>query len=205
MNRHATIPLGHIFGIPIDLDYSWFLIFALLTWTLAVGYYPDEYPGWPTAQYWLLGAVTAIMLFVSVVLHELGHSVVAMGYQVPVRRITLFIFGGIARIGAEPPSASAEFWIAIAGPAVSLALAILFGLLQPVATALPVALAFVTYMARINAALVLFNLIPGFPLDGGRVFRAIVWGITRNFRRATVVAGTVGRFLASCSLASASG
>ena len=141
MKRNATIPLGHIFGIPIDLDYSWFLIFVLLTWTLAVGYYPAEFPGWPVVQYWMLGAVTAIMLFASVLLHELGHSVVAMRYQIPVRRITLFIFGGIAQIGAEPPSPSAEFWIAIAGPAVSLTLAILFGLLQPVAAALPAVLA----------------------------------------------------------------
>jgi Zn-dependent protease/CBS domain-containing protein len=195
MKRNATIPLGHILGIPIDLDYSWFLIFVLLSWTLAVGYYPAEFPGWPTAQYWILGAVTAIMLFVSVLLHELGHSVVAMRYRIPVRRITLFIFGGIAQISAEPPSASAEFWIAIAGPAVSLTLAILFVLLQPLAAALPVALALVTYLAYINGALVLFNLIPGFPLDGGRVFRAIVWGITQNFRRATVIAGSLGRFI----------
>ena len=195
MNRNATIPLGHVFGILIDLDYSWFLIFVLLTWTLAVGYYPAAFPGWPVVQYWVLGAITAIMLFVSVLLHELGHSVVALRYQVPVRRITLFIFGGIAQIGAEPPSAIAEFWIAIAGPAVSLGLAILFGMLRPVVATLPAALAFVTYLAYINGALVLFNLIPGFPLDGGRVFRAIVWGVTNNFRRATVIAGTVGRFI----------
>ena len=135
------------------------------------------------------------MLFVSVVLHELGHSVVAMSYRVPVQRITLFIFGGIAQIGAEPPSAGAEFWIAIAGPAVSLMLAVLFGLMRPVATVLPAVLALVTYLAYINGALVVFNLIPGFPLDGGRVFRAIVWGITRDFRRATIIAGSVGRFI----------
>ena len=83
MNRHATIPLGRILGIPLDLDYSWFLIFGLLTWTLAVGYYPSEFPGWPAGEYWALGAVTAIMLFVSVLLHELGHSVVAIRYGVP--------------------------------------------------------------------------------------------------------------------------
>ena len=152
MNRNATIPLGRILGIPIDLDYSWFLIFVLLAWTLAVRYYPTEFPGWPSVQYWILGAVTAIMLFASVLLHELGHSVVAMRYGIPVRRITLFIFGGIAQIGAEPPSASAEFWIAIAGPAVSLALAILFRWLQPVATPLPAVFALVTYLAYINGA-----------------------------------------------------
>jgi len=120
---------------------------------------------------------------------------VAMRYRIPVRRITLFIFGGVAQIGAEPPSASAEFWIAIAGPAVSLTLAVLFGLLESVASTLPALLALVTYLAYINGALVLFNLIPGFPLDGGRVFRAVVWGATRDFRRATVIAGTLGRFI----------
>ena len=147
MNRRATIPLGHILGIPIDLDYSWFLIFVLLTWTLAVGYYPAEFPGWPVAQYWIVVAVTAIMLFVSVLLHEMRHSVVAMAYRIPVRRITLFIFGGIAQIGAEPPSPSAEFWIAVAGPAVSLTLAVLFGLLFSVTSFLPIAAALFIYLA----------------------------------------------------------
>jgi Zn-dependent protease/predicted transcriptional regulator len=193
--QHTSIPLGHILGIPIDLDYSWFLIFVLLTWTFAVGYYPAEFHNWPTAMYWALGAVTAVMLFVSVLLHELGHSVVAIHYQIPVRRITLFIFGGIAQIAAEPPSPSAEFLIAVAGPLVSLALMSLFMLLAPLSAPMPALWALFTYLAFINGALVVFNLIPGFPLDGGRVFRAIVWGITRNFRRATVIAGTLGRIV----------
>ena len=125
MTRH-NIPLGRILGIPIGLDYSWFLIFALLTWSLASSYYPAEFKNWPVLLYWFMGAVTAIMLFVSVLLHELGHSVVALRYKIPVRSITLFIFGGVAQIGAEPPSAAAEFVIAIAGPVVSLALAAVF-------------------------------------------------------------------------------
>jgi Zn-dependent protease/CBS domain-containing protein len=195
MNRN-TIPLGRILGIPIGLDYSWFLIFALLTWTLAASYYPAEFRNWPVAQYWIVGAVTAIMLFVSVLLHELGHSVVAMRYKIPVRSITLFIFGGVAQIGAEPPSALAEFWIALAGPATSFALAILFGLLQPMVGALAPLLALAKYLAYINGTLALFNLIPGFPLDGGRVFRAIVWGITHSLRRATLIAANLGRFIA---------
>ena len=112
-----NIPLGKIMGIPIGLDYSWFLIFALLTWMLGTSYYPAEFKYWPPLLYWLMGAVTAIMLFASVLLHELGHSVVALRYKIPVRNITLFIFGGVAHIGAEPPSATAEFRIAIAGPA----------------------------------------------------------------------------------------
>ncbi len=190
-----TISLGRIFGIPIGLDYSWFLVFALLTWTLAVSYFPAEFSNWPVVEYWLVGAVTAIMLFVSVLLHELGHSVVAMRYKVPVRSITLFIFGGVAQIGAEPPSALAEFWIAVAGPLVSFALAIIFGLLQAIVTPIAPLLALAKYLAYINGVLGLFNLIPGFPLDGGRVFRAIVWGITHNLRRATTIAGNVGRFI----------
>ncbi len=98
-----TVPLGRILGIPIGLDYSWFLVFALLTWLLASSYYPAEFKDWSPALYWLIGAITTIMLFVSVLLHELGHSVVALRYGVPVRSITLFIFGGVAQIGAEPP------------------------------------------------------------------------------------------------------
>ena len=195
MNRSA-IPLGHIFRIPIGLDYSWFLIFGLLTWSLATSYYPAEFKSWPVAQYWIVGAATTILMFVSVLLHELGHSVVAMRYKIPVRNITLFIFGGVAQIGAEPPSAIAEFWIAIAGPVTSFALALFFGLLQPVVGALAPVLALVKYLAYINGTLALFNLIPGFPLDGGRVFRAMVWGSTHSLRRATLVAANLGRFIA---------
>ena len=192
----STIPLGRILGIPIGLDYSWFLIFALLTWSLAASYYPAEFKNWPVAQYWIVGAATALLMFVSVLLHELGHSVVAMRYKIPVRSITLFIFGGVAQIGTEPPSAIAEFWIALAGPATSFALAILFGLLQPMVGALAPLVALAKYLAYINGSLALFNLIPGFPLDGGRVFRAIVWGITHSLRRATLVAANLGRFIA---------
>jgi Zn-dependent protease len=127
--NHRTISLGRIFGIPIGLDYSWFVIFVLLTWTMAVGYYPAQFKDWTVAQYWIAGAITSIMLFVSVLLHEMGHSVVAMHYKIPVRSITLFIFGGVSLIGAEPPSAAAGFWISIAGPAVSFILAAGFSLI----------------------------------------------------------------------------
>ena len=194
--KQQTILLGSIFNIPIGLDYSWFLIFILLTWSMASSYYPAEFKNWPAFQYWVIGAATAILLFVCVLLHELGHSVVALRYRVPVRSITLFIFGGVAQIAAEPPSAAAEFWIAIAGPIVSFALAGLFGLAQSAVSSLTPLLALMKYLAYINGILGLFNLIPGFPLDGGRVFRAVVWGITRNFRRATLVAATTGRIFA---------
>ena len=195
MNRSA-ISLGRILGIPIGLDYSWFLIFGLLTWSLATSYYPAEFKNWPVTQYWIVSAVTVILMFGSVLLHELGHSVVALRYKIPVKNITLFIFGGVAQIGAEPPSAVAEFWIAIAGPITSFALAIFFSLLQPLVGAIDPILALAKYLAYINGTLGLFNLIPGFPLDGGRVFRAILWGTTHNLRRATLFAANLGRFIA---------
>src|SRR2546429_8104346 len=171
MFRH-TIPLGRIFGITVDLDYSWFLVFGLLTWMLAVSYFPSEFKNWNTAEYWFVGSLTAVLFFASVLTHELGHSLVAMRYKVQVPRITLFIFGGVSQIAGEPPSASAEFWIAVAGPIVSFALAALFLIMQPLLTPISPLLAAAKYLALINAMLALFNLIPGFPLDGGRVFRA---------------------------------
>ena len=195
MTRHQ-IPLGRIFGISIGLDYSWFLIFVLLTWSLAVTYYPAVVPAGPASLYWVLGAVSAIMLFVSVLLHELGHTVVALRYGVPVRSITIFMFGGVSQIAGEAPSGGAEFWIAFSGPAVSLALAVVFRLLQAPFTGIGPVFALVKYLAYINGALALFNLIPGFPLDGGRVLRAVLWTTTHNFRRATLIAATVGRAIA---------
>lgn len=195
MKRQA-VPLGRIFGIPIGLDYSWFVIFALLTWMLAGSYYPEEFKHWPPFLYWLTGAITAILLFVSVLLHELGHSVIALRYGIPVRSITLFLFGGVAQIGTEPPSAIAEFFIAIAGPIVSLILAVVFYAVQPLAVAAEPLLGVAKYLAYINLALVLFNLIPGYPLDGGRVLRAIMWAITGNMDRSTLIAANTGRLFA---------
>jgi Zn-dependent protease len=191
--RH-TIPIGRILGIPIDLDYSWFLIAALVTWLLAVSYYPVEFKGGTSVEYWLMGAVTAVLFFGSIVVHELAHSWVALRYNIPVHRITLFIFGGVSQIAAEPPSATAEFLIAIVGPITSLALAALFYLSEPLLANIGPALAIAKYLALINGTLGVFNLIPGFPLDGGRVFRALVWGANKNFRRATLIAASTGRF-----------
>jgi Zn-dependent protease len=193
MFRH-TIPIGRIFGIIIELDYSWFLVFGLLTWVLAASYYPSEFKNWSIAEYWLMGAITAVMLFVSVLLHELGHSLVAMRYKVPVSRITFFIFGGVSQITAEPPSAGAEFWVAIAGPSVSFALSFIFWELQSIVVNSTPFLALAKYLSLLNFVLGVFNLVPGFPLDGGRIFRAIVWGINRNFLRATIIATVTGRF-----------
>lgn len=193
MFRHA-IPIGRIFGISIDLDYSWFLIVGLLTWMLAVNYYPVEFHNWSATEYWTMGFVTAVMLFVSVLIHELGHAVVAKRYGIPVPRITLFLFGGVSQIATEPKSAISEFWISIIGPLVSLALAALFWESEPFLVASPELFALAKYLAFLNLILAVFNLIPGFPLDGGRVLRAILWRFTGKQQRATAIAATTGRF-----------
>lgn len=193
MSRHG-IPIGRIFGISIDLDYSWFLILALLTWMLAVTYFPVEFPGWPLGEYWVIGFLTSILLFASVLIHELAHSLVARHFGIAVPRITLFLFGGVAQIATEPPDAGAEFWIAIVGPLTSLALAAICWEIEPAFGAQQQLFALVAYLALINLALALFNLIPGFPLDGGRVLRAAIWRATHNYHRATMAAGMSGRF-----------
>ncbi len=194
MFRH-TIPIGRVFGISIDLDYSWFLVVGLLAWMLAVSYYPAQFRGWTPAEYWLMGMITAVMLFVSVLIHELGHSVVAKRFGLSVPRITLFVFGGVSEIAAEPPSAAAEFWIAVIGPVMSLILAAFFWEIEPLVAWSQPLFGLAAYLALLNLILAVFNLIPGFPLDGGRVFRAIVWRFTGKYRRATMIAAVVGRFM----------
>ena len=189
-----TIPIGRVLGIPIDLDYSWFLIAALITWMLAVNYYPVELKGGTSAENWLMGAVKAVLFFASIVVHELAHSWMALRYKIPVHRITLFIFGGVSQIAGEPSSAGAEFLIAVVGPLTSFALAAFFFLSEPLLVNVTPALAVAKYLALINGMLGLFNLVPAFPLDGGRVFRAIIWGVNKNFRRATLIAASSGRF-----------
>jgi Zn-dependent protease/CBS domain-containing protein len=189
--------LGRIFGIEILLDYSWFIVFVLVTWSLARAYFPAAHPGWPSATYWIMGILTSLLFFASVVFHELAHSLVSRAHGTPVRDITLFIFGGAARLSEEPKSARAELRMALAGPASSLVLTALFGLLwwsslggQGLFHALA------GWLARINAILAIFNLIPGFPLDGGRVLRAIAWSATGDLRRATKIAAGLGQIVA---------
>lgn len=192
MSRHG-IPIGRILGISIDLDFSWFLIVGLLTWMLAVSYFPAEYHDWSSVEYWLMGLLAAVLLFVSVLIHELAHSVVARHFGISVPRITLFLFGGVSQIATEPSGAGEEFWISIVGPLTSLAIAAFCWELEPLLGPDP-ARALVRYLAWLNLVLALFNLVPGFPLDGGRVFRAIMWRITGNYHRATIAAGIAGRF-----------
>jgi Zn-dependent protease len=192
----ASVRLGRIWNIPIGLNNSWFVIFALATWSLALGFFPAAVAGLSPGVYWLLGAATSVLFFSSVLAHELGHAFVALRNSVPVRAITLFFFGGVAEITREPRSAGAEFRIAIAGPVVSIALAGLFGLVALAAQSLPAIAAPALWLARINLILALFNMLPGFPLDGGRVLRAIIWKISGNELRATTLAARVGQFMA---------
>lgn len=192
----ASIKLGRLWGIPIGLHASWFVVFGLVTWSLASGYFPTEYPNLSPLEHWLLGAVTSLLFFGSVLAHELGHAFLALREQIPVRGITLFVFGGVAQIGREPRTPGAEFRIAIAGPIVSFGLSVLFGALWLLDQAIPYLAAPSLWLARINLILAVFNLIPGFPLDGGRVLRALVWKVTGSFHRATQAAAFMGQLVA---------
>lgn len=191
------LTIGRIGGISIRVDWSWIIIFLLVTWTLAVGYFPALFPRFSTALNWGLGAISSLLLFVSVLVHELAHSFVARSQGLPVESITLFIFGGVSQIEEEPRTARNEFTMALVGPLTSLGLAALFFVLYLAIRSINGPIAAVTqYLALINLALGLFNLVPGFPLDGGRVLRSIVWGITKNLRSATRIASYVGQAFA---------
>lgn len=185
-----------VMGIPIGLDASWFLVFALFTWILAVNYFPAEFRTWTALQFWSVAVVTSLLFFLSVLLHELGHSLVALRYKLPVKSITLYIFGGVSEISSDPKSPMQEFVIAFVGPFTSLVLGGIFYVAQLIFKDVAPLYAMTKYLAFINIILGVFNLIPGFPLDGGRVFRAIVWGITKNLRKATEIAGYLGHIIA---------
>jgi Zn-dependent protease/predicted transcriptional regulator len=185
--------IGRIAGVDIFVDSSWFLILILFTWSLASSYFPQKFPEWSALQNWLIGLFTSLLIFGSVLIHELAHSLVAIRQGEEVRSITLFILGGVAQISHEPKKPMQEFSMALVGPVTSLALGliafILSLLLKPVSVMLS---AVVSYLALINTVLALFNLLPGFPMDGGRVLRSIIWKITGDLRRATRVASRVG-------------
>ena len=190
----GAIRLGSIRGIEIGVHYNWLLIFFLVAWSLAMGYFPQSYPGWTSLVYWTTGVIASILLFVSVLLHELAHSFVAQARGLPVRSITLFIFGGVSNIVREAENPKTEFAMAVVGPLSSLVIAgVFYGLFLVVPNKLNPLAALLSYLALINAFLAVFNLIPGFPLDGGRVLRSIIWGATGNLVKATNIAATVGR------------
>jgi Zn-dependent protease/CBS domain-containing protein len=182
-------------GIKIGIDFSWFLIAILLAWSLAAGYFPHFYPNYSPGTYWLMGIGGMIGLFICIILHELGHAMVAKYYKLPISQITLFIFGGVAEIKKEPQTPKVEFLMAIAGPIVSIVLAGILYLLTILGrhASWPIPVVAVTgYLALINIILAIFNLIPAFPLDGGRIFRSILWWIKKDSAWATKVASRIG-------------
>ena len=196
-----SVRIGHLAGIPIGIQPLWLVIVALITWSLGAVYYPDEVPGIAPAAAYALGLFSALLLFASILLHELGHSVVARRHGVEIEEIDLWLLGGVARMKGYPKTAGDELRFALAGPAVTLAIVVLFG---AIALALPApdassasgadALrAVVGYQLLINAAILVFNLLPAFPLDGGRVARALIWGWRGDLRSATATAASIGR------------
>lgn len=199
-----AVKLCTINKFDIRIDPSWLIIASLITWSLSQAYFPDALPGLSGSAYLSMAVVAMLGLFGSLLLHELAHSVVARRLGVPIKTITLFLFGGVAELEAEPTSATVEFWVAIAGPIMSLALAITFWTLAQIAFVSGSAAALievVSYLALINLVLALFNLIPAFPLDGGRVLRACLWHRSGDALAATKTAARSGSFFAYALMA----
>ena len=185
--------VARLLGIDIEIHLSWLAILGLLAWTLSDNVFPDRYEGWSTVAYWVVGTASAVLLFGTVLIHELAHAIVAKRRGLDVPRITLFIFGGVSHMSRQPKTPGEEFAIAAAGPATSVLIA-----------GISLGLAFVTmdwsekvsgilfYLGTVNIMLAVFNIVPGFPLDGGRVLRSIAWKRTGSFRKATRIASSVG-------------
>jgi Zn-dependent protease/predicted transcriptional regulator len=190
------IRLFKLLGFAVHIDMSWLVLALLITWSLARGYFPNQYEKLSSATYWFMGGVGALGMFASIVFHELCHSLVARRFGLPMKGITLFIFGGVAEMDDEPPSPKAEFFMAVAGPASSILLG-LFGYAVTAAgktwLSVPVA-GVLEYLTVINFVLAAFNLVPAFPLDGGRVLRSALWQWKKNFRWATRIASKAGSF-----------
>ena len=199
MSQAQGIRVARILGIPIFVDFSWILVFGLIAFFISENF-GAQHPNWTGTERWTVGILTTILFFASVVFHELAHSVVAQGYKIKVLSITLFIFGGLARISREPSKAIQEFNIAVAGPLASGFLAVLFYSITILFQGNQMVKAGGTFLGLMNLMLAGFNLLPGFPLDGGRIFRAMVWGATKDFVRATQVAGTSGKMIASAMI-----
>jgi Zn-dependent protease/predicted transcriptional regulator len=188
------ITLFKILGFSVHVDLSWLVIALLVTWSLAEGLFPSYYPGLPESAYWRMGVIGALGFFASIVFHELSHSLVARRFGIPMKGITLFIFGGVAEMDDEPPSARAEFFMAIAGPLSSIAIGLLFFAvyaLRP-SEAPGELYGVLGYLAAINLLLAGFNLLPAYPLDGGRVLRSALWYWKKDLRRATRIASRIG-------------
>jgi Zn-dependent protease len=188
-------------GIPIRVHVSWLAIFGLITWSLSVGYFPQVVPNLPLVAYWANGALAALLLFVSVLLHELSHAVVARHFGLPVAGITLHVFGGVSELSREPDRPGVEFRVALAGPLTSLALGAIMAGIGSVWPARSVGAAIFRYLALVNVVLGLFNLVPGFPLDGGRLLRAALWKVRGDLESATRAATRAGSTVAAILMA----
>ncbi|HJT89519.1 MAG TPA: site-2 protease family protein [Bryobacteraceae bacterium] len=188
------VRLFELFGFEVRVDASWLIIAALVIWSLALGVFPHEVPGLSTGTYWWMGVVGALGLFGAIVVHELCHSLVARQYDLPMRGITLFIFGGVAEMTEEPRRPGVEFLMAIAGPIASIVIGLIcYGLARAGHGSWPIeAVGILAYLAWINFLLAAFNLIPAFPLDGGRVLRSVLWHFQGDLRRATRIASVIG-------------
>jgi len=194
MNK--SIHIITIFGIPIEINYSWFIIFFLVTWTLAQNYFPLAIPHAPVFVYWIISIIAACLFFISLLAHELSHSIVAIKNKLPISGITLFVFGGVAHMTKEPETPGIEFKMAAAGPLCSFAISLLFFALTQLFYYLkfPIALVVTTdYLSFINLMVGIFNLIPGFPLDGGRILRAALWSLFGDIKKATQIASSFGK------------
>ena len=190
----SSFRVGRVAGIEVGIHYTWLFAFVLVTWSLAQGFFPATFPGFAPSTYWLLGVIAALGLFGSVLFHELSHSLVARARGLHVQGITLFIFGGVSNLGGEARAAGDEFVVSVVGPLSSLLLAAVFwGLRQGLAPGDTPLGAVLGYLAVVNAGLAVFNLVPGFPLDGGRVLRSLIWGATHDLRQATRIASAIGQ------------
>ncbi len=197
------IRLFRVLGITISIDYTWFIVFFLFAWSLAYGYFPQKVPDLGVTAYLVMGAVASLFLFICVLIHEIAHSYTANRLGLDVKEITLFIFGGVAQLTREPDTPGKELKIAIAGPLASGGLAVGFYLLKLLIDGMYTGgvvqgvSAVVGFLSTINIVLIVFNMIPGFPLDGGRIMRAVWWAKTGSIREATRVASIIGKGFAS--------
>ena len=187
-----AVTLFHVRGIPVRVHPSWLAVYGLIAWTLAVGYFPRVLPDVTVATHWMGALVAALLLFVSVFLHELSHSLVARRYGIPVSAITLHVFGGVSEMEREPDRPGAEVAIAVVGPLTSFGVAAACALLGPLTRAESITGVIARYLAFVNVAVGIFNLVPGFPLDGGRVLRALLWKAKGDLAAATRAASRAG-------------
>ncbi|MGE0540759.1 MAG: site-2 protease family protein [Dehalococcoidia bacterium] len=193
----GTIRIVRLFGFDILIHWSWLIIFTLFSWSLATSYLPSVYPEWSGERRWIAAVITSVLFFSSILVHELSHSLVARARGLGVSSITLFLFGGVSSLGGEPRSAREEFWIAVVGPLTSFAIGAVAAAVWLLTRDQNATVAAISgYLAYINVAVGIFNLLPGFPLDGGRVLRSAVWAANHNMLKATRVAANAGRVVA---------